>query len=162
MVSHVEPAGEDAQSAFVAQPTQFPEAVSHAFAYGSLAQSVFDVQALTHVPPNGLLSAHRLPVPQSDLLLQPQLLPWPKPGSTHSGPPAAVAQSALALHPHVCLTVSHTGPRGFVAQSAVARHWTQAPDVVSHAGPVGLPAQSALDAQRLAHCRTGPVCVWAQ
>jgi hypothetical protein len=37
-------------------------------------------------------------------------------------PPAALAQSAMVEHPHVCVVVSHTEPLGFVAQSALALH----------------------------------------
>jgi len=66
----------------------------------------------------------------------------------HCVPPAALAQSAMVEHPHVCAVVSHTGPSGFVAQSALALHATQTPVETSHAVPVALPVQSESLLQR--------------
>ena len=69
----------------------------------------------------------------------------------HCVPPAALAQSAMVEHPHVCVVVSHTGPSGLVAQSALALHATQAPVETSHAVPVALPVQSESLLQSFSH-----------
>ena len=69
----------------------------------------------------------------------------------HCLPPAALAQSAMVEHPHVCAVVSHTGPSGFVAQSALALHATQAPVETSHAVRVAVAVQSESLLQRFSH-----------
>jgi hypothetical protein len=115
-----------AQSALlVAPPPHRPVVVSHKGPAGLPVQSALLVQALLH----WLNGPHTWPLAQS--VIAPQLQtgrgPMPPSGKPmglrgHCVPPAALAQSAMLEHPHVCVVVSHTGPSRFVAQSALALH----------------------------------------
>ncbi len=124
-VLQVGPRGLAAQSALVAHPTHRPVVVLHAGPSGLPVQSALLAQALLHWVP-----LHTWPVAQSVIVMQPQSetgagMPGRGNGcmrTPHCVPPAALAQSAMAKHPHVCVVVSHTEPLGLVAQSALALH----------------------------------------
>jgi hypothetical protein len=133
-MKHTLPPGEAAQSALVAHPPHRPVVVLHTGPVGLPAQSALLAQPLVHRS-NG---PHAWPLAQSITTLR------------QCVPPAALAQSAMVEHPHVCRP-SHTGPSGFVAQSALALHATQTPVETSHAAPVALPVQSESLLQRFSH-----------
>jgi hypothetical protein len=94
-------------------------------------QSALLAQALMHCGP-WPNEPHTWPLAQSVIARQLQTGPgaftppsgagWGRMPRPHCVPPAALAQSAMLEHPHVCVVVSHTGPSGFVAQSALALH----------------------------------------
>jgi hypothetical protein len=150
VVSQVAPERLAAQSALVVQLTHWPVVVLHAGANGRPAQSALLAQALMHWLRYS--SSHTRPLAQSIVAEQLQTgWEWGTPGSKHSLPPAALAQSAMVEHPHACVAVSHTGPSGLVAQSALALHATQAPVETSHSVPVALPVQSESLLQRFSH-----------
>jgi hypothetical protein len=153
----VSPAG---QSALVVHPTHRPVVALHrSVPPGLRGQSALLAQAFPHWANWPWPEPQTWPLAQSVIAMQPQTCPGkytpPSPPPVRMPrqyvPPAALAQSAMVEHPHVCVVVSHTGPSGLVAQSALALHATQDPVETSHAVPVALPVQSESLLQRFSH-----------
>ena len=65
------------------------------------------------------------------------------------------AQSAVAVHPQVCVEALQLDPTGLAAQSAFVAHSTHRPVAVLQAGPDVLPAQSEFDVQAGSHEEEG-------
>ena len=113
-MSHVGPADDAAQSAFVWQP-QFSIVVLHHAPRGFVAQSAL----VTHPTHTDICVLHTAPVEQSALVVH---LRWHRCHKVLQASWAAAGQSALVEQPQVpfppFVALLHHAPEGFVAQSA--------------------------------------------